>query len=107
MTTSATPPTRLRAYGGAGVNYTKFIGVRSSLPTSMLDMGDSVGWASRAGLNYAFRKDWGLFASVTRLDVKTDVDAIATIAGVPVPVEIKTTVYLRPITCSLGLWYGF
>jgi outer membrane protein len=97
----------LRPYVGAGVNYTKFTGIRSSLPTSKLNMSDSFGWAVHAGLNYAVRKDWGLFASIARLDVKTDVDAIATIPGVPVPVEVKTTIDLKPITYSVGLWYRF
>ena len=101
------PANTLRPYVGAGLNYTKFTSVRSSLPTSKLDMSDSTGWAVQAGLNYAVRKDWGLFASVTRLDVKSDVDAIATIPGVPVPVEVKTTIDLKPITYSLGLWYRF
>lgn len=97
----------LRPYLGAGVNYTRFTEVRSSLPTSKLEMSDSFGWAIAAGLSYAVRKEWGLFASVTRLDTKTDVDAIATIPGVPVPVEVKTTIDLKPITYSLGLWYRF
>jgi len=48
-----------------------------------------------------------LFTSVTRLDTKTDVDAIATVPGVPVPVEVKTTIDLKPITYSFGLWYRF
>jgi len=101
------PDTALRPYLGAGVNYTKFTDIRSSLPTSKLEMSDSWGWAVQAGLSYAVRKDWGLFVSVTRLDVKSDVDAIATIPGVPVPVEVKTTIDLKPITYSLGLWYRF
>ena len=101
------PANTLRPYVGAGVNYTKFTGVRSSLPTSKLDMSDSVGWAVQAGLNYAVRKDWGLFAAATRLDVKSDVDAIATIPGVPVPVEVRTTIDLKPVTYSVGLWYRF
>jgi len=41
----------LRPYVGAGLNYTKFTGVRSSLPTSKLEMSDSFGWAVQAGLN--------------------------------------------------------
>lgn len=97
----------LRPYVGAGINYTKFTGARSSLATSKLELSDSFGWALAAGLNYAVSKDWGLFASVTRLDVKSDVDAIATIPGVPVPVEVRTTINLKPITYSLGLWYRF
>jgi outer membrane protein len=101
------PATPLRPYLGAGINYTTFRGIRSSLPTSKLQMSDSWGWAVQGGLSYAVRRDWGLFASVTRLDTKTDVEAIATVPGVPVPVEVKTTIDLKPITYSFGLWYRF
>jgi outer membrane protein len=97
----------LRPYIGAGVNYTHFTSIRSSLPTSKLAMSDSFGWALEAGLSYAVAKNWGLFASVTRLDTKSDVDAIATIPGVPVPVEVRTTIDLKPVTYQAGLWYRF
>lgn len=96
-----------RPYLGAGINYTKFTSVRSSLPTSKLSMSDSWGWALQAGLSYAVRSDWGLFGTVTRLDVRSDVDAVANIPGVPVPVEVKTSINLAPITYSLGVWYRF
>jgi outer membrane protein len=101
------PASSWRPYLGAGINYTHFAGIRSSLPTSKLEMSDSVGWAAQAGMSYAAQKNWGLFASVTRLDVKSDVDAVATIPGVPVPVAVRTTIDLKPITYSFGVWYRF
>jgi outer membrane protein len=102
-----TPESRLRPYVGAGINYTRFVGIRSSLPTSKLQMSDSVGWAVQGGLSYAFGKEWGLFATITRLDTKTDVEAIATVPGVPIPVTVKTTIDLRPVTYATGVWYRF
>ena len=98
---------RFRPYLGAGVNYTRFVGIRSSLPTSKLQMSDSVGWALQGGLSYSLSKEWGLFATVTRLDTKTDVEAIATVPGVPIPVTVKTTIDLKPITYAMGVWYRF
>jgi outer membrane protein len=92
---------------GAGITYTRFIGIRSSLPTTKLEMSDSVGWALQGGLSYSISKEWGLFATVTRLDTKTDVDAVVTVPGVPVPVAVKTTIDLRPVTYAFGVWYRF
>ena len=96
-----------RPYLGVGINYTKFTGLRSSLPTSKLTMSESWGWALQAGLSYAVRRDWGLFGSITRLDVKSNVEAVASIPGVPVPVEVKSTINFAPITYSTGVWYRF
>jgi outer membrane protein W len=61
----------------------------------------------QGGLSYAFGKEWGLFATITRLDTKTDVEAIATVPGVPIPVSVKTTIDLRPVTYATGVWYRF
>lgn len=101
------PDARLRPYVGAGITYTRFVSIRSSLPTTKLEMSDSVGWALQGGLSYSISKEWGLFATVTRLDTKTDVDAIVTIPGVPIPVSVKSTIDLRPVTYAFGVWYRF
>lgn len=101
------PDARLRPYLGAGLNYTRFVGIRSSLPTSKLQMSDSVGWALQGGLSYSLSQQWGLFATITRLDTKTDVEAVATVPGVPIPVAVKTTIDLRPVTYAMGVWYRF
>ena len=34
-------------------------------------MSDSTGLALQAGVNYAISKDWGLFASIAKIDVKS------------------------------------
>lgn len=96
-----------RPYVGAGINYTKFAGKRSSLPTTSLTMSDSWGLALQAGVNYAIDRQWGLFASAARIDVKSDVEAVATIPGVPVPVSIKTSIDFRPWTYQIGASYRF
>jgi outer membrane protein len=96
-----------RPYLGAGINYTRFTDVKSTLQTTKLEMSDSWGLALQAGVNYAVDKQWGLFASVARVDTKSDVEATATIPGVPVPVNIKTTVDFAPWTYSFGVTFKF
>jgi outer membrane protein len=93
------PGDALRPYVGAGVNYTRFTSIRSSLAPDV-KMGDSTGLALQAGVNYAFTKEWGIFASVARLDVKSKVVASG-------PVVLTTTVDFRPIVYSAGISYQF
>ncbi|MBX3633983.1 MAG: OmpW family protein [Rubrivivax sp.] len=101
------PSDALRPYVGGGVNYTRFTGVRSSLPASRLKMSDSWGPAVQVGLSYALAREWGLFASVARVWVKSDVEAVVNLPNVPVPVSVKTTVDFRPWTYSAGAFYRF
>ena len=89
------PTATLRPYVGAGINYTRFADVTSSL-ASDVSMGSSTGWAVQAGLHYAIDKDWGLFASIAALQVKSKV--VATGATV-----LTTTVDFRPIVYSAGV----
>jgi outer membrane protein len=89
------PGATFRPYLGAGINYTRFTDVHSSL-ASDVDMGSSTGWALQAGLHYAIDKDWGLFASIAALQVKSKV--VATGATV-----LQTTVDFRPIVYSAGV----
>ena len=93
------PTDALRPYLGAGINYTRFTNVKSTLAPDV-KMGDSTGLALQAGLNYAINKDWGLFASIARLDVKSKVVAV----GATV---LTTTVDFRPIVYSAGISYQF
>lgn len=88
-----------RPYVGAGVNYTKFASVKSTLSPDP-KMGDSVGLAVQAGVDYRLTKEWSLFASVARVDVKSKVVA----AGATV---IETTVDFRPVVYSFGAAYSF
>lgn len=88
-----------RPYVGAGINYTKFASVRSTLADDV-KMGDSVGAVVQAGIDYRLTKEWSLFASVARVDVKSKVVA----AGATV---LETKVDFRPMVYSFGLAYNF
>ena len=89
----------LRPYLGAGINYTRFTSIRSKLADDV-QMGDSTGLAIQAGFDYAFSREWGLFASVAKVNVKSKVVA----AGATV---LTTTIDFRPITYSIGASYRF
>ena len=93
------PADALRPYVGAGVNYTRFTSIKSSLAPDV-KMGSSTGLALQIGANYAITKEWGLFASVAKLDVKSKVVA----SGATV---LTTTVDFRPIVYSAGVSYQF
>lgn len=90
----------LRPYLGAGINYTKFTDVRTSLPNTTVSLSDSWGWAVQAGLSYAVSKQWGLFGSVARVDVKSDLVAVNSIV-------LTTTIDFKPVTYSAGAWFRF
>lgn len=90
---------RFRPYLGAGVNYTKFTDVQSKLAPDV-KLSDSTGLVVQAGLDYAFDKNWGLFASVARVDTKSKLVA----AGTTV---LTTEIDFRPVTYSFGLSYKF
>jgi outer membrane protein len=94
-----TPGDTFRPYVGAGINYTKFQNVQSKLATDV-KMSDSTGWAVQAGLDYAMNKDWGLFASVAALKVKSKLVASGTTV-------LQTTIDFRPIVYSAGVSYKF
>jgi outer membrane protein len=88
-----------RPYVGGGINYTKFIDVKSKLAPDV-EMSDSTGWAVHAGVDYALTKQWGLFASVAALKVKSKVVASGTTV-------LQTTVDFRPVVYSFGAAYRF
>ena len=88
-----------RPYLGAGMNYTRFISIKSKL-ASDVKMGDSYGYAVQAGINYALTKDVALFASIAKLDVKSKLVA----AGATV---LTTKIDFRPIVYSAGVAYQF
>lgn len=95
----ADPGATWRPYVGAGVNYTRFVGIRSSLAPKV-EMKDSVGWALQAGLAYAVDPRWGVFGSVTRLDVETELVAVGSTV-------LTTTIDFRPVTYSIGTYFRF
>ena len=93
------PADAFRPYVGAGVNYTRFTSIRSSLAPDV-KMGSSTGLALQAGVSYAITKEWGLFASVAKLHVKSKVVASG-------PTVLTTKVDFRPIVYSAGVEYHF
>jgi outer membrane protein len=93
------PGDKWRPYLGAGINYTRFTDIQTTLPAKV-EMSDSWGLALQAGFDYALSKEWGLFASIARVDVKTD------LVGVGATV-LTTTIDFKPWTYSAGLYYKF
>lgn len=91
---------RLRPYLGAGINYTRFTDVETTLPVERVEMGDSWGLALQAGIDYQLTPQWGLFASIARVDVESKLVAV----GATV---LKTTIDFRPITYAFGVSYRF
>jgi outer membrane protein len=94
------PTATWRPYVGAGINYTRFTDIKTTLPVQSVDMSDSWGLALQAGVNYAVDKNWGLFASIARVDVKSDLVAVGSTV-------LTTTIDFKPITYSFGAWYRF
>jgi outer membrane protein len=88
-----------RPYVGAGINYTKFVSIKSTLAPDV-KMSDSTGLAVQLGVDYAASKDWGLFASVAKVNTKSKLVA----SGATV---LTTEIDFRPITYSFGVSYKF
>lgn len=91
---------RFRPYVGVGVNYTYFSDIKTSLPVNSVEMSDSWGWAVQAGLDYQLTPQWGLFASIARVDVKSDLVAVGSTV-------LKTTIDFKPVTYAFGVSYRF
>ena len=89
----------LRPYLGVGVNYTKFTNTTTPYGWDV-KLSDSVGMAVQAGLDYQLNRNWGLFASVARVDVQSKLTA----AGATV---LQSKIDFRPITYAAGLAYRF
>lgn len=90
---------RLRPYLGAGLNYTTFRGVRSSLAPTV-GLSDSFGLLVQGGVNYALTKQMGLFASIARVDVKSDLVAVGSTV-------LTSTIDFRPLTYTAGVTFKF
>jgi outer membrane protein len=93
------PGDTFRPYVGGGINYTKFVSIKSKLAPDV-KMSDSTGWAVQAGVDYALDKQWGLFASVAALKVKSKLVATGTTV-------LTTTIDFKPITYAFGASYRF
>jgi outer membrane protein len=90
---------KLRPYLGLGINYTRFASAKTPYGWNV-HLSDSWGWAAQAGVDYAIDHQWGLFASVATLKVKSDLVAI----GAAV---LRTTIDFRPVTYAAGVSYKF
>lgn len=88
-----------RPYVGIGVNYTRFASIESRL-ASNVQLSDSVGLAGQLGVNYFFDKNWGAFASIAAVQVKSDLLAVESTV-------LTTTIDFRPVTYSFGVSYRF
>ena len=88
-----------RPYLGAGINYTRFVNIRSTLAPKV-EMSDSTGLAVQAGFDYAITPQWGFFGSIARVDVKSKLVAVASTV-------LTTEIDFRPVTYSVGLSYRF
>ncbi len=93
------PGSTLRPYLGVGINYTRFTNVKSSY-ASDAHLSDSTGLAVQAGLDWALTKQWGLFASVAKVDVKSNLTATGAVV-------LQSTIDFRPITYSAGASFRF
>ncbi len=88
-----------RPYLGVGINYTRFTDAKSTLAPDV-KLSDSVGLAAQAGVDYAVDRQWGLFASVSALKVKSDLVAVGSSV-------LQTSIDFRPIVYSAGISYKF
>ena len=89
----------LRPYVGVGVNYTRFVGISSPYGWQV-SLSDSWGPTAQLGVDYAFNKQWGAYASIAAVKVKSDLVAIGNTV-------LQTTIDFRPIVYSAGLSYRF
>jgi outer membrane protein len=94
-----TPGDTWRPYVGIGLNYTRFASVESRL-ASDVQLSDSFGLAGQLGIDYFHDKNWGAFASIATVKVKSDLQAVESTV-------LTTTIDFRPVTYSFGLSYRF
>jgi outer membrane protein len=88
-----------RPYVGVGLNYTRFGSAESRL-ASDVQLSDSLGLAGQVGINYFHDSNWGAYASIAAVRVKSDLIAVESTV-------LQTTIDFRPITYSFGLSYRF
>ena len=93
------PGDAFRPYLGLGLNYTTFKNVTTPYGWDV-KLGDSMGFAVQAGADYAFSKNWGLFASFGRAQVKSKLVATGAVV-------LQSTIDFRPRTYAIGASYRF
>jgi outer membrane protein len=93
------PGQGLRPYVGVGVNYTKFTDVKTPYGWDV-KLSDSAGLLVHGGVDWAINKNWGMFASIARVDVKSNLVATGAVV-------LRTTIDFRPWTYEAGFSYRF
>ena len=93
------PGDTFRPYFGIGGNYTKFTNAKTPYGWNV-KLSDSMGLAVHGGVDWAFNKNWGLFASIARVDVKSNLVATGAVV-------LQTTIDFRPWTYEAGVSYRF
>ena len=93
------PGSTLRPSVGLGINYTKFTDVKTPYGWNV-NLSDSTGFAGHVGLDWAYTKQWGLFASIGASQVKSNLTA----TGATV---LQSTIDFRPVTYTVGASYRF
>lgn len=88
-----------RPYVGVGANFTRFSDIQSTLAPKV-EMSDSFGLALQAGVNYSLSKQWGVFGSISAIDVSSKLVATGNTV-------LTTTIDFRPIVYTLGTSYRF
>lgn len=93
-----------KPYVGAGVNYTKIMGVHLEPAAAALGVGkvdldnDSVGLALQAGVDIPIDQNWSFNVDIKRVNLKTRVYADGNSVG---------TLKLNPTLIGVGLGYRF
>jgi len=93
------PGNAVRPYAGIGVNYTKFTNVTTPYGWDV-SLSDSTGLAAHVGVDWALNKQWGLWASLGAVEVRSKL--VATGATV-----LQSTIDFRPLTYSAGVSFKF
>lgn len=88
-----------RPYVGVGANFTRFSDIQSTLAPKV-EMSDSFGMALQAGVNYALSRQWGVFGSISAIDVSSKLVATGNTV-------LTTTIDFRPIIYTIGTSYRF
>lgn len=88
------PGSAWRPYVGLGLNYTRFANVESPYGWEV-KLSDSVGPAASMGVDYRINAQWGLWASVVAIKVKSDLVAVS-------GTVLQSTIDFRPVTYAIG-----
>lgn len=106
----------LQPYVGVGVNYTTFFEEKTSsnlngalgVPSSDLELDDSVGVAVELGMDYMLSENFGLNAAIWWADINTDATVTAfDAAGNQIAKTDEFEVEIDPMVYMVGFTYKF